>query len=129
MSIYRIHERLPSGFTYANNLQIETFEASGSVDGAAKVVLVADAGELPRLAFRARPPRALHNVQSSLGRASVSTVEDYRAEYEKGWRAASRTTDFPSGTGAHDDGYLDRASGRAKWHLTYCADHDECGEG
>jgi hypothetical protein len=30
---------------------------------------------------------------------------------------------------AWDDGYLDRAAERTKWHLTWCLDHDTCGEG
>lgn len=125
---YQIHNRLPSGFTYANALQADAFDATGSVHGASKVAMV-DEGRGAWLAIRLRPPRTLEDVRSQLGRDSVRTVEEYISEYNKGWRCAGQAGDFPSGTYAFDDGYMDRAAGRAKWHLTYCADHDECGEG
>lgn len=123
-----VHPNLPSGFTYANEIQARAFEETGSVHGASKVAIV-DEGRGPWLAIRNRPPRSLDDVLSSLGKGSVRDVAEYVSEYNKGWRAADRAADFPSGTYAFDDGYLDRAAGRAKWHLTYCADHDECGEG
>lgn len=61
-------------------------------------------------------------------------IEEYRREYEAGWRASARASGsgkYDSGnyTYAWEDGYLDRAAGRKKWHLLRCPDHDRCGEG
>lgn len=147
MSNHMTHETLPSGFSYADTLQIEAFLATGSVNGAAKVAYVAGAGELPRLAVRLRPPHRWGAVVSPVarrfaGRTGFVVDNDdnreahdwYVREYKNGWAAAGRGTDsvaWDSGTtsAAWDDGYLDRAGGRMKWHLTYCPNHDECGEG
>jgi hypothetical protein len=62
--------------------------------------------------------------------------EKYAKEYEAGWRAASRPEsakwDSGASSDAWDDGYLDRAALRDKWHLVTCPKHGnldgECGE-
>lgn len=125
---HTIHAALPSGFTFANELQSEAFAATGSVNGASKVALVSTPAGTD-LAIRMRPPRTLEDIASVLGRGCVTTSEEYRSEYEKGWRRAAGPADMGGGSHAHDDGYLDRAAGRSKWHLSWCLDHDECGEG
>lgn len=131
---HRIHDRLPSGFSYANELQDEEFQKTGSVNGASKVCLVDNQGDFNSgdydLAIRLRPPRFHKSIVSPLGKASVADVQEYIAEYNRGWAAGARgPIDRSEQSHAWDDGYLDRAAGRAKWHLTYCSNHDECGEG
>jgi hypothetical protein len=156
---HRIHPKLPEGFAYADRLQVASYEATGSVNGAAKVVLVAvDPRALeaagpdeypsdyfdylakvtpPALACRLRPPRRWEDIVSPVGRKGVNGPAGrdwYIEEYNNGWACARRGSEdnpFSRGTSSHafDDGYLDAASGRMKWHLTYCADHDNCGEG
>lgn len=89
-----------------------------------------------------RPPKSLEDVESPLGRRFIErhlspiprvAVDDYVREYNRGWAASRRGADTEFGTGystdAYDDGYLDASAGRQKWHLTYCTDHDNCGEG
>lgn len=116
MSTHLIRETLPEGFNYADRLQVESFMATASVDGASKVCLVAGAGGLPRLACRLRPPRL--------------RGEWYITEYEAGWLYAKTSTTMPDGTSsAFDDGYLDQATGRMKWHKAHCADHNTSGCG
>lgn len=141
-----IHDTLPSGFAYANESQAEEFTKTGSVHGASKVALVRAGYEIdgsPRtdLAVRLRPPRTFLDIRSGLGRraaiarrlCATKTVKWYIAEYNNGWQAAkqsfSAAWDSGQTSAAWDDGYLDQAAGRPKWHLTYCIDHDNCGEG
>ena len=169
---HQIHDRLPSGFQYADVHQAADFEQTRSVNGAAKVCFVrADADEIKheadilqsqgpdefprgyyehlaerttaRLAVRLRPPRSCADIDRALIRLAANEagltcptarLEWYIREYNAGYKAASRTSDSPSfdravTSHAWDDGYLDRAAGRMKWHLTYCQDHDTCGEG
>ncbi len=133
---FPIHDRIPSGFTYANEMQVEEYNRTGgSINGASKIALVKGQydDEDARIALRFRPPRSLEDVASHLGRQAVITVADYIAQYNAGYKAASRdySAAWDSGTTSHawDDGYLDRATRRPKWHLTYCLDHDNCGEG
>lgn len=86
---------------------------------------------------RLAPPKSIEDVISPLSRAWASRIaadhEQYIREYNKGWRAAAsenaRAWNDGTSTHAYDDGYLDRAAGRVKWHLTYCPDHDHCGQG
>lgn len=97
-----------------------------------------------RLALVLGPPKAW----AGINRALITTAADdaglspdyderlawYKAQYEAGWKAARRGTDsaaWNSGMTNHawDDGYLDGAAGRPKWHLAFCKDHDNCGEG
>lgn len=142
---HRVHDRLPSGFAFANAQQSHEFECSESVDGASKVCLVRHNGET-LLTVRLRPPRDIYAIKSSLGRASAlnhsldprEAAEWYVTQYNLGWQASTRvgrtgqgSEAWGSGTTnyAWDDGYLDQAAGRPKWHLTYCRDHDTCGEG
>ena len=70
-------------------------------------------------------------------------MSDYNAWYTKGWTAAQRTADlegaesrFLNRTGepwngaahhAFEDGWLDWAAGREKYHLRDCPDHENCG--
>lgn len=97
MTEYKIHDSVPSGFTYANEQQRKAFDATGSVPGASKVALVrADSetvrgdadvlqaggpDEYPRgyyeylavertarLAIRLRPPRTWGDVVSPVAR-------------------------------------------------------------
>lgn len=181
---HKIHDQLPSGFFYADALQAEEFAATGSINGAAKILLVrtapvteatlrreADAlqsvgpDEFPRgyyehlaaerlaespdtdVAVRLRPPRSWADVDRPLITAQYgaeklltraqrdAALAWYIAQYNAGYAAARRGSDscaaWDSGrtSRAWDDGYLDGAAGRAKWHLTYCTDHDTCGEG
>ena len=141
---HKIHDHLPSGFSFADAIQSEEFSASGSVHGASKVCLVRvnvegdpDAADL---AVRLRPPRTVDDIRGPLGRRAAESLglEGYIAQYNLGWQASTRvgrtgqsSEAWNSGMTnyAWDDGYLDHAAGRSKWHLTYCADHDECGEG
>lgn len=60
--------------------------------------------------------------------------EDYRRDYERGWRYSnSGLTGNPSldhldakgASEAEYDGYLDAAASREKWHLAFC---DNCPE-
>lgn len=58
---------------------------------------------------------------------------EYRKAYERGWRAAQRSTgtaleaaDLRRELDAWYDGYHDYAAGRDKWHLAHCTDHDNC---
>lgn len=136
---HRVHDRVPSGFALANEQQADEFEFSGSVHGASKVCLV-DIGGSTELAVRLRPPRSLEDIRSPLGLEAARKHDFgwYVDQYNLGWQASTRVsrTGQPSeawGSGttnyAWDDGYLDHAAGRPKWHLTYCRDHDTCGEG
>lgn len=129
MTQHTIHDTLPSGFTVANDLQAEAFHATGSINGASKVCLVRTATGVD-VAFRSRPPMFVKSIMSTLGRGDVDSAEEYVAEYNKGWRyAREHESGHPGGSFAMEDGWLDAVAGRAKWHLTYCADHDACGEG
>lgn len=55
---------------------------------------------------------------------------DYKRMYNKGWRRSERVGSIPDSANAEDDawmdGYLDNATGREKWHLLFCPDHDSC---
>jgi hypothetical protein len=56
-------------------------------------------------------------------------IDLYRDQYERGWKAAnslseSRVWESGMSSDAFDDGYLDAAAGREKWHMTRCANHD-----
>lgn len=128
MTEHTIHPKLPSGFHFANELQAEAFNLTGSIHGASKVCLVRQGDDQVAVALRFRPPFDLEQVKSFLGKRDAASVQEYREDYELGWRNADLDCDMPGGSFAHDDGYLDRAAGRAKWHLTYCANHDDCGE-
>lgn len=142
---HRIHDSLPSGFHFADQHQAEDYAEIGSVNGASKVCLV-HTEDGPRLAIRLRPPRTLDDIEGDLGhRAALlhsndpkQAAEWYVAQYNLGWQASTRVGrtgqdseawDSGSTSPAWDDGYLDHAAGRPKWHLTYCVDHDTCGEG
>lgn len=114
---HKIHETLPDGFSYADLLQIDSFMATGSVDGAAKVCLVAGAVELPRLAVRLRPPPGWRQ----------SWRDDYKSGWEDGLDEIDLHDDLDSSWWYYVAGYRDAAAGRMKWHLAYCADHDACG--
>lgn len=152
MTDHKIHDSLPSGFSYADRLQEEQYEATGSVHGASKVIFVKTyLGGSPSvdLAVRLRPPRTAHDIVSPLGRSAVgadrphlmmtraqrdAVRDEYIRQYNNGWATARRggySTAWDSGRTSHawDDGFLDGVAGRAKWHLTYCSNHDECGEG
>lgn len=120
-----VHTELPSGFNFADSIQSEHFERTGSVNGASKVCLVRIDG-VPQLAVRLRPPRTLDDVRSP--DLEAETVEEYIKDYGTGWRdaQADRTWDHDV-SNAYDDGFMDRAAGRIKWHTTYCESHDECG--
>jgi hypothetical protein len=70
--------------------------------------------------------------------AKAGRLEQYRADYRKGWQAVARerrtgatSRRWEEGTGsdAFDDGYLDASAGRKMWHLAWCLNHDDCGEG
>jgi hypothetical protein len=129
---------LPSGFHWADKIQEAAFRDTGSVNGASKVTII-ETDEGPFLAVRLRPPRTWVDVQSNLIRREATRLhlcaseakQWYIDEYNKGWQASKRVGKIERHDTTHavDDGYLDYAAGRAKWHLTYCPDHDVCGEG
>lgn len=139
---FPVHQHLPSGFQYADALQIAAFNATGSVHGASKVALV-EGEQGVELAIRMRPPRTWDDIVSedpkqaygahrTLTRAQRDAARDwYTDQYNRGWAAAGRDDkrEWISGksSAAFDDGYSDRANGRIKWHMTYCPDHDNCG--
>ena len=92
-----------------------------------------------RLVVRLRPPfkveqvsrRALiANNMLSLGILPGEAVDWYVREYNNGWQAARRSGDLDRSDTSHawDDGWLDANAVRPKWHLTWCLDHDQCGE-
>lgn len=145
MTGHEVRSKLPSGFTYANTLQIEEYNRrDGFINGARKICLVMDDQGTPNLALRFGPPHLWEHVVSPLARREPvlaqggdrdkAALAGYVEEYNRGWTAARRDFcaewDDGSSSAAFDDGYLDRAAGRAKWHLTYCTDHGTCcGEG
>lgn len=98
---------LPNGFHLADRLQAASFEATGSIDGAAKVTMT-DQG----IACRLRPPRDWNDKE--------------RADYQQGWedgKALTGSTGYESFEWEH--GYRDAAENRMKWHLAYCEDHGD----
>lgn len=136
--LHTVHDSLPSGFTRADLIQQEQFHETGSIHGASKVCVYRDYDGTLEVATRLRPPRQASDIMSRLSRGQAIVLKDplawYIEEYNRGWAAAGRpgiSREWDSGTSTHafDDGYLDRAAGRMKWHLTYCSNHDECGEG
>lgn len=142
--LHAIHGSLPSGFIRADLLQQEQFHETGSIHGASKVCVFRDRDGTLEVATRLRPLRRWSDLMSRLPRqegdrslsqsGEVRRISWYVTEYNRGWAAAgrpgvSREWDGGYSTHAFDDGYLDRAAGRMKWHLTYCSNHDECGEG
>lgn len=78
-----------------------------------------------------RVPAEVTKADSLGGRyAAKHGIEAYRAQYDKGWRDSGKPRLSERGpwhmgtsTDAYDDGYLDRAAGREKWHLTRCLAH------
>lgn len=141
MTEHRIHDRLPSGFTFADRMQARNYETKGFVPGAQKIALV-KTDEGIEVAARLAPPKYSDTVtrrgliREAISEAGVNpenVLSWYIEEYNKGWQASRRgsTVAWESGRTSHayDDGYLDAAAGRPKWHLTHCIDHDECGEG
>lgn len=149
MTNHKIHDTMPSGFHWANDLQVEQYNETGSVRGAGKVVYVrlddAEDGEVG-LGVRLEPPHRWSHIVSPLARAFAAragfvvsnpdndeALEWYVTQYNEGFRAGRRglTAKFDTAatSAAYDDGYLDGRAGRGKWHTTYCTDHDNCGEG
>jgi len=132
--------KLPSGFSYADAHQIAQFEERGVVNGASKVCLV---GDEQTLAVRLHPPKNFDSlitrrplIRIASEQAGVEGAEGlawYRNQYNAGYAAANRISSraWESGSTNHawDDGYLDRAAQRPKWHLSHCVNHDTCGEG
>lgn len=140
---HQIHHEMPSGFTLASILQVREYEATGYVNGAAKVCFFwCDETDETYLVLRLRPPRTFDDIISPLGRTAVRPLvlehgsmaarDEYVRQYNAGHLSGRRGNSTQWGTGltnfAWDDGYLDAVAQRAKWHLTYCTDHDECGE-
>ena len=96
----------PSGFYAADRLQVASFEATGSIDGASKVTHGADG----TLYCRLRPPRDWNLTE--------------REGYERGWRAGKAgQPDDQDESFEWEHGHLDATEGRQKWHLAYCTDH------
>jgi len=151
---HKIHDEMPSGFHWANDLQVDQYNATGSVRGAGKVVFVRhpdtdepleDEREEVGLGVRLEPPHRWSHVVSPLARAyagrhgfvvsnpdNAEALNWYVAEYNLGFRHGRRayagTFETSATSAAYDDGYLDGRQGRGKWHTTYCTDHDACGE-
>lgn len=60
-------------------------------------------------------------------------LKAYRKAYNRGWKSANTygsldraDADGRSSDVAWMDGYLDNATGREKWHLLFCPDHERC---
>lgn len=58
------------------------------------------------------------------------TEDVYRKMYRKGWNRSEKIGSIPDTPNAENDawmdGYLDSATGRERWHLLFCPDHDAC---
>lgn len=116
-----IHETLPSGFHFADRLQVEAFEATGSIQGASKVAFVRVMGNEPdksegrtALATRLRPPRYWPDAM----------ILAYKAGWKAG-RAGAPVTMRDVQSEPWAQGYRDAAENRMKWHLAYCEDHGD----
>ena len=99
----------PSGFAVADRLQVDSFEATGSIDGASKVTHAADGTPCCRL----RPPHLW----------TPDDVEDYKDGWADG-KAGEVPWNLPA-EHAYSMGYRDAAEGRMKWHLPHCKDHGD----
>lgn len=135
--------RLPSGFSFADDIQRTQFSERGMVNGASKVCLVDLGGDEPALAVRLHPPRKFHTLARRRALIAQAAREEglegsealawymreYNAGFAAGKRAHSRIWEYGGGTHAWDDGYLDARADRPKWHLAHCVDHDTCGLG
>ena len=135
--------RLPSGFSFADDIQRTQFSERGIVNGASKVCLVDLGGDEPRLAVRLHPPKNFASLTQRRSLIRIAAVEAgvsgadgldwYKREYNAGFAAGKRghSTRWEQGGGSHawDDGFLDARSDRPKWHLAHCVDHDTCGLG
>lgn len=112
MTGYRVHDATPAGFELADDLQVAAYNATGFVNGAAKVALVkAPDGDGLNLAVRLRPPR--------------EWTEDQLDDYKDGWADGKANRGSPNSTDAYNDGWLDAVWDRMKWHLAYCTDHHQ----
>jgi hypothetical protein len=68
----------------------------------------------------------------------VTSGLTYNAAYSKGWAAAARTSDLDAAEtrylrrhgheqrAAWEDGWMDYATSREKWHLRDCPNHPAC---
>lgn len=84
-------------------------------------------------------PEDFANEVDAPGRYAVPhhLGEQYVRDYRRGWRDSqriargARETDFQRGMGsrAYEDGYLDHAAERKKWHLAHCNHHANDGTG
>lgn len=131
----KVHMNLPKGYVWATEAQLEQFAVQGYVLGARVCYVGGD------LAVKLRPPETWFAVRGTLphrearekGLCASEALAEYIREYNNGWQAGglvySEAWDSGMTGAAWDDGYLDRAAGRPKWHLTHCRDHDVCGEG
>lgn len=108
------HETLPSGFQFADRLQVDAFSETGSINGASKVCFVYDEDGVLRLATRLRPP---------------NNRPTYKADYQHGWTAWKNETGNKADSQGFCDGYRDAAENRMKWHLAYCESHGDHAEG
>jgi len=68
--------------------------------------------------------------------SSAESDAEYTDRYNAGWRYSARGSSLDaadrkglSRSEGFMDGYLDQATGRAKWHYRDCADHTGYGEG
>lgn len=135
-----IHTSLPSGFAFANQQQAAQYAETGAVNGASKLSLVETADGVT-VAVRLGPPKYDRTLtrraiirEALHGRTGADALDWYKGEYNAGFAAGKSGRDsrkWQDGSASHawDDGFLDGAAGRPKWHLTHCANHDTCGEG
>lgn len=79
-----------------------------------------------------------------MSRGEPVDIIGYKAAYNRGWRHSSTVSasldnnPYPwtprvianatsnALNDAWEDGYLDYATGREKWHLMHCKDHEAC---
>lgn len=130
----RTVDKLPRGYAYVNDIQLSEWENDNTIHGASSIVFAEDG-----LAVRLRRPSDWFEIVSFLPREEALRLDLgasealawYVREYENGWKSAGRGGSFGAlgnPNTAWEDGYLDRKFERPKWHLTYCTDHDNCGE-
>lgn len=75
-----------------------------------------------------RPTEVTNKISLGGLYAARHGMDAYVREYNAGWAASRRPGDSEkwnngTSTDAWDDGYLDYAAGREKWHLTRCPQH------
>ena len=73
---------------------------------------------------------AEHPKTAAARYVAANGIEEYRRMYTKGWTTKASDAYLEEAglfeDDAFQDGYLDRAAEREKWHLSRCGDHQYC---